>query len=62
MNYGLFLNAVTSFLIVAFSLFMLVRQYNRLRATEEAAPTPPPEPPKEEVLLAEIRDLLKAGR
>ena len=60
MNYGLFLNAVISFLIVAFSVFMLVRQYNRLKAKEEAAP--PPEPPKEEVLLAEIRDLLKAGR
>ena len=62
MNYGLFINAVISFLIVAFSVFMLVRQYNRLKAQEEAAPKPPPEPAKEEVLLTEIRDLLKAGR
>ena len=62
MNYGLFLNAVLSFLIVAFSVFMLVRQYNRLKAKEDEAPAPAPEPAKEEVLLAEIRDLLKAGR
>lgn len=61
-NYGLFVNAIISFLIVAFSVFMLVRQYNRLKAQEEAAPKPPPEPAKEEVLLTEIRDLLKAGR
>ena len=62
MNYGLFINAVISFIIVAFSVFMLVRQYNRLKAQEEAAPKPPPEPAKEEVLLTEIRDLLKSGR
>ena len=58
MNYGLFINAIISFLIIAFSVFMLVRQYNRLKAQEEAAPKPPPEPAKEEVLLTEIRDLL----
>ena len=62
MNYGLFINALISFVIVAFAVFMLVRQYNRLKAQEEAAPKPPPEPPKEEVLLTEIRDLLKVGR
>ena len=62
MNYGLFINAVISFLIVAFSVFLLVRQFNRLKAQEAAAPKPPPEPPKQEVLLTEIRDLLKAGR
>jgi len=61
-NYGVFVNAIISFIIVAFSIFMLVRQYNRLKAQEEAAPKPPPEPPKEEILLTEIRDLLKAGR
>ena len=58
MNYGLFFNAIISFLIIAFSVFMLVRQYNRLKAEEEAAPKPPPEPAKEEVLLTEIRDIL----
>ena len=62
MNYGLFINAMISFIIVAFSVFMLVRQYNRLKEQEEAAPKPPAEPAKEEVLLAEIRDLLKSGR
>ena len=62
MNYGLFINAVISFVIVAFAVFMLVRQYNRLKAQEAAAPKPPPEPPNQEVLLTEIRDLLKAGR
>ena len=59
LNYGLFFNAVISFLIVAFSVFMLVRQYNRLKAAEKAAPAAPPEPPKQELLLGEIRDLLK---
>jgi len=58
MNYGLFFNAIISFLIIALSVFMLVRQYNRLKAEEEAAPKPPPEPAKEELLLTEIRDLL----
>jgi large conductance mechanosensitive channel len=58
----LFINAVISFLIVAFSVFVLVRQFNRFRKEAEAAPTVSPEPPKEQVLLAEIRDLLKAGR
>jgi large conductance mechanosensitive channel len=62
MNYGLFVNAIISFVIIAFAVFMLVRQYNQLKAKEEEAPKAPPEPPKEEVLLTEIRDLLKAGR
>jgi large conductance mechanosensitive channel len=63
-NYGLFVNAVVSFLIVAFALFMVVRGFNRLRRKEEepAAPPAPPEPTKEEILLTEIRDLLKANR
>jgi large conductance mechanosensitive channel len=56
-NYGLFINAVIRFVIVAFAIFILVKQINRLQ-TEE--PAPPPEPPRQEVLLAEIRDLLKA--
>ncbi|MBU6298032.1 MAG: large conductance mechanosensitive channel protein MscL [Alphaproteobacteria bacterium] len=58
-NYGLFLNAVISFLIVAFVLFLMVRQLNRLftpKASETAAAPPPPE---DVVLLREIRDLLK---
>ena len=57
-NYGLFLNALISFLIVAFVLFLVVRSVNRLFA---AAPPPPAPaaPPEEVVLLREIRDLLK---
>ncbi len=56
-NYGLFFNALIRFLIVAFAIFMIVKQINRFHRKEEAAPPPPP--PAEEVLLREIRDLLK---
>ena len=56
LNYGLFLNAVIRFLIVAFAIFIVVKQVNRLNRAEKAAPAPPP---AQEVLLTEIRDLLK---
>ena len=60
-NYGLFVNAVIRFVIVAFAIFILVKQINRLQREQPPAPPPaPPEPPRQEVLLAEIRDLLKA--
>lgn len=56
-NYGLFINALINFLIVAFALFMLIRQINRLAPPPaEAAPPPPPE---DILLLREIRDSLK---
>src|SRR5260370_8588080 len=59
-NYGLFINAVIRFVIVAFAIFILVKQINRLKTEEPAAePAPPPEPPRQEVLLEEIRDLLQ---
>jgi len=61
-NYGVFVNGLLSFLIVAFAVFMVVKSFNKLRAKEEAAAVPPPAPPEpsaEEKLLAEIRDLLK---
>ena len=60
LNFGIFINAVIRFLIVAFAIFILVRQINRLTREKEAAPPPPPAPPRQEVLLEEIRDLLKA--
>jgi len=60
MNYGLWINTVINFLIVAFAIFLVVRQMNKLKKKEEVAPAEPPPPPKEEVLLTEIRDLLKA--
>ena len=60
MNYGLFINAIIRFVIVAFAIFILVKQINRLAREEPKVPPPPPEPSREELLLAEIRDLLKA--
>lgn len=59
-NYGVFFNAVISFLIIAFAVFMVVRSFNKLKKAEEAAPSAPPAPSAEEKLLGEIRDLLKA--
>lgn len=63
-NYGVFLQAVFDFTIVAFAIFLLVRMINRLRRKNEAPPAPPPPaaPPRQEVLLEEIRDLLKKQR
>ena len=58
-NYGLFINTIISFLIVAFAVFLLIRAINNMKRKEEEAPEAPPEPSKEEVLLTEIRDILK---
>ena len=57
-KYGLFINALISFVIVAFCIFLIVKFINSLRRKEEAAPSAPPVPTKEEVLLTEIRDIL----
>ena len=58
-NYGLFINAVIRFVIVALAIFILVKQINRLaRSKKEEAPAEPVIP-REELLLAEIRDILK---
>lgn len=64
-GYGLFLNALIAFLLVALVLFFVVRSMNRLmKSKAEAAeePAAPPAPTAQEVLLAEIRDLLKTQR
>ena len=58
-NYGLFINAIISFTIVAAVLFMLIKAVNKMKKEEEAAPAEPAAPPRQEVLLEEIRDLLK---
>ena len=59
--YGSFIEAVLNFIIMAFAVFCIVKAFNRLhRKKEEAAPAP--KPSKEELLLAEIRDLLKEGK
>jgi large conductance mechanosensitive channel len=56
-NWGVFANTVINFLIVAFAVFLVVRGVNRLQTQEKEAPAPPP---KQEVLLEQIRDLLQA--
>jgi large conductance mechanosensitive channel len=57
-NYGMFINNVIAFVILAFALFMIIKAMNSTKKKEEAAPETPPAPSKEEVLLTEIRDLL----
>ena len=62
-SYGLFINAIITFLIVAFAIFMVVKMYNKMKDNmakkEIEAPAAPPAPSNEEVLLGEIRDLLR---
>lgn len=59
LNVGLFVNAVINFLIVAFVIFWVVKLLTAM-VRKEAAEAPPPPPPRSEVLLEEIRDLLRA--
>jgi large conductance mechanosensitive channel len=60
-NYGNFIQVTVDFIIVAFAIFMMIKVMNSAKKKEEAAPAPaaPPAPSKEEVLLGEIKDLLK---
>lgn len=58
-KYGAFIQTVVDFVIIAFAIFMMVKWINSLKKKEEAAPAAPPAPSKQEVLLTEIRDLLK---
>ena len=57
--YGNFITLAVNFIIIAFSLFIVIRIINKLRRHEEAKPAEPPKPSAEVVLLTEIRDLLK---
>jgi len=62
LKYGVFINTIVDFVIVALAIFLLVRGMNSLRQKEETAPAAPPAPTKDQALLAEIRDLLKTGK
>jgi large conductance mechanosensitive channel len=59
LNYGAFINTVITFLIVAFSVFLIVKAINKMKNKKEEKEVEPPKPSNEEVLLTEIRDLLK---
>lgn len=59
LSYGNFIQNVVDFLIIAFVIFMAIKGINSMKKKEEVAPAAPPAPPKSEVLLEEIRDLLK---
>jgi len=59
LNYGAFIQTLFDFTIVAIAIFMVIKVMNRLKRKEEAAPAAPSAPPRQEVLLEEIRDLLK---
>ncbi|HOP03603.1 MAG TPA: large-conductance mechanosensitive channel protein MscL [Tenuifilaceae bacterium] len=59
-NYGIFIQTVIDFLIIALVIFLLVKVMNKFKRKEEAKPTPEPTPTKEEILLTEIRDILKS--
>ncbi len=59
LNVGSFLDTILNFLIISAAIFALIKVINMVHRKQEAAPAPPPEPTKSEVLLEEIRDLLK---
>ena len=58
-KYGVFIQTVVDFLFVAFAIFMMIKGINTMQKKEAETPAVPPEPPKEEILLKEIRDILK---
>jgi len=60
LSYGVFINTVIDFLIVAFAIFLVIKGINTMKRKQEEAPAEPPAPSKQETLLTEIRDLLKA--
>ena len=60
-KFGVLIGALINFLLVAFAMFLVVKAVNRMRAKPPEAPPAPPEPTAQELLLAEIRDLLKGG-
>jgi large conductance mechanosensitive channel len=59
LKYGVFINTIIDFIIIAFAIFMVIKALNNMKKKEEEKPAAPPAPSKEEVLLAEIRDELR---
>ncbi|HQP10645.1 MAG TPA: large-conductance mechanosensitive channel protein MscL [Candidatus Omnitrophota bacterium] len=58
LNYGQFLQTTLDFLILTFAIFLMIKAMNSMKKKEEAKPAAPPMPPREEILLTEIRDIL----
>lgn len=58
-NYGVFINTIIQFIIIGFAIFIVVKMFNSMKRKKEEKPAAPPPPSKQEVLLTEIRDLLK---
>ncbi len=58
-NYGMFIQNLVEFIIIAFVLFLIIRAINNMRRRQDTAPATVPPPPRQEVLLEEIRDLLR---
>jgi len=61
-SYGKFIQTVVDFTIIAFVIFMIIKAINKMKRKQEEAAQPPPGPSKEEVLLSEIRDILKVKK
>ncbi|MCK5730872.1 MAG: large-conductance mechanosensitive channel protein MscL [Draconibacterium sp.] len=61
-NYGVFIMTILDFIIIGFAIFIIVRAYVKSQKKKEEAPAAPPAPSKEEVLLSEIRDILKENK
>ena len=62
LRYGAFMQSIIDFLIIAFSIFIFIKMLARMKKKQEEAPAAPPAPSNEEVLLGEIRDILKSGK
>jgi len=58
-NYGVFVQAIIDFIIIAFAIFMMIKGINSLKRKEEIKPAEPLQPSKQEILLTEIRDILQ---
>lgn len=59
MNYGLFIQTLVNFLIVAWAMFIIIKLMNKMKRKQDTGAADAPPPPRQEVLLEEIRDLLK---